>query len=113
MQDEVRKNIDALTTSAYESSFVPQAIAENRYKVEPEHFKKYQQQFLQKKKLLEIQILRDNKNHEVIQQIIQEKEVDRNRKEVRTKALKAIQDGKKFSNMTKQIELLADYHKKK
>ena len=42
MQDEVRKNIDALTTSAYESSFVPQAIAENRYKVEPEHFKKYQ-----------------------------------------------------------------------
>ena len=91
--------MDIKTTSKYESKFIPRAIAENRYEVEPEHFKKYQAQFLQKKKVLELQVLRENKRQEILQQIIEEKEIDRNRRTMSEQAEKAIKKGKTFSRI--------------
>lgn len=94
--EEKRKSVDAQTTTSYESRFIPKVIAENRFSIEKDHFKKYQEQYLLKKKLLEIQILRENKNQELLQKVLKENSFDESRKIVREQAKKAIQNGKRF-----------------
>ena len=75
--------MDALTTQGYESRFIPKIIAENSFSVEAEHYSKYQKEYLTKQKCLEIQVLRENKNQEVLQKIVSESQMDRSRKQVR------------------------------
>ena len=41
LHEEKRKRADAALTQAYESKFIPKAIVENRYAVDPEHFTSY------------------------------------------------------------------------
>ena len=95
-------------TREYETKFIPKAIAENSYNVDPEYFAQYQRNYMLKKKSLEIQVLRENKKMEVIQQILQEDSfIDIKRQQMRIRALKTIRDGKRFSEMQKRLEEIA------
>lgn len=95
-------------TREYETKFIPKAIAENLYNVDPEYFAQYQRNYMLKKKNLEIQVLRENKKMEVIQQILQEDSfIDIKRQQMRIRALKTIRDGKRFSEMQKRLEEIA------
>lgn len=70
LAEQQSKRIDSQTAQEYQTKFVPKAIAENRYNIDPEHFLKYQKLFMNKKKSLEIQVIRDNKKQEILQRIL-------------------------------------------
>ena len=53
-------------------------------------------------------MLRENKKQEILQKIVNESAADKDREYNRERALKAIRDGKRFSYMTKQLEVLAE-----
>ena len=52
---------DREATEQYMTRHIPKSITTNTCKVDAEHFKKFQNKFLTKKKNLEINVLRDNK----------------------------------------------------
>jgi len=58
-------------------------------------------------------VLRENKKQEVIQKIVNDSAIDRERKMISEKAVKVIAAGKRFSLMTKQLELIAEQRRQK
>ena len=109
--EERRKSLDKKTTKEYKSRLVPKVIAENPHNVQQDYYEQYQQKYMAKKKVLEIQVLRENKNQEVLNKITGESDADRSRQQVRDKALKAINDAKKLAHVEKQLALMAEKKK--
>ena len=52
---------DKMATERYTTRYVPNVIIQNKSKVDPDYFNKFQTKFLSKKKNLELNVLRDNK----------------------------------------------------
>ena len=95
-----RKRVDEKIQQEYESKYIPFCIATNVYDktVDEGHFDTLQQNYMQRKKNLEIRQIRENKKTEVLYQILAETApMHVNRKQNRVKAKNAIKTGKAFS----------------
>ena len=109
LEDQHRKREDSKTTEEYETKYVPKAIAKNVYAMDEEHFSQFQKIYMQKKKNLEIQVLRENKKHEVLREILKEDSPQElKRRAIRAKSKAVILNGKKFSELQKKLEHAAE-----
>ena len=61
MLGKIIDQTDREATEKYQTRNVPTGITSNKSRVDSEHFAKFQTKFLNKKKNLELNVLRDNK----------------------------------------------------
>ena len=62
--------IDKEVQDEYKTQHIPKCITENQHQIDEAHFRQFQKKYLVKKKNLELQVIRDNKKQEIINEIV-------------------------------------------
>ena len=97
MLEKLINDADRVATEQYVTRHIPKCITTNTCKVDVEHFKKFQNKFLTKKKNLEINVIRDNKRQEMLNEIFDESTFAQRRRKINQNiAKKVIEAGKHF-----------------
>ena len=70
MLEQMVNKIDKEVQDEFKTQHIPKCITENQHQIDEAHFRQFQKKYLIKKKNLELQVIRDNKRQEIINEII-------------------------------------------